>query len=617
MNEIGTIIKAAQNLIPPEAQEDLISQLGTSEKLEACPAGAILMGMYVLEYIGFPKYINELTGEINTSIEHLRYCYQEKLPTEKPMVPSTGIILSLMVADMIAFPRDITRTYKIEEMAKIWYTGPLLGIEPSLLNDDRILRAMSILGVKQETMHEVLFKLVVDVCKKEKIPLNTFILDTTVLELSGKFEGAPKVKPGRGRNSFSQLITSLVVASGSKLPVGFGVLPGGTNDSTTLPDAYETVNRIADDGAVEFLMDRIYPTASNIHYLKEHEDERMVYWIGPFKMGLSVKESQVMIDEAYQQNIWESVGYRSTKEIAAKIEPPITAFEGTWTVRDVIKPELEPGQKRRPKGSIQNVDIVVRVVFYRHALNAERETAKRNLQKEELDKALQNICGKLNQRKYKEMNYCEKKLEETKHAFSGVEKFVQCQLTQAKNNAISLTWLWDEKSLEEEKKYDGIFALLTNYPAEQVDKEGLLRKYRSRDQIEMDFKAMKGLLDLDKIVYQLPERIDTYIFLKVIAFFVLAFLRTHATKAGIKTTEKKIQENMGDMLLVETSILPLGIKTYGLARDTELNRLFRNSFSLPDPFQLIKVLGEAEIELVDHYILSWYEKKLTSNTGTQ
>lgn len=38
----------------------------------------------------------------------------------------------------------------------------------------------------------------------------------------------------------------------------------------------------------------------------------------------------------------------------------------------------------------------------------------------------------------------------------------------------------------------------------------------------------------------------------------------YATKTGIKTTEKKIQENMGDLLLVETPILPLGLKTYGL-----------------------------------------------------
>lgn len=38
------------------------------------------------------------------------------------------------------------------------------------------------------------------------------------------------------------------------MPVGFGVLPGSTSDSTTLPDVYNSVHKIADEGAIEFLM---------------------------------------------------------------------------------------------------------------------------------------------------------------------------------------------------------------------------------------------------------------------------------------------------------------------------------------------------------------------------
>jgi hypothetical protein len=106
--------------------------------LEAAPAGAILMGMYVLEYVGFPKYVDELLGEEHMTIEKLKNHYQSRAPFEKPMIPSTGIILSLMVADMIACPRHVTRTYEFEGMAKQWRTGPLVGIEPFLLNDDRL-----------------------------------------------------------------------------------------------------------------------------------------------------------------------------------------------------------------------------------------------------------------------------------------------------------------------------------------------------------------------------------------------------------------------------------------------------------------------------------------------
>lgn len=93
---------------------------------------------------------------------------------------------------MVARLRYLTPAYKFEEMAEQWCTGPLLGIAPSLLNDDRIGRVLSALGANTETMEEVLFKLVMEAGKKAGIPLNKFMLDTTVLKLDGKFKDAGK-----------------------------------------------------------------------------------------------------------------------------------------------------------------------------------------------------------------------------------------------------------------------------------------------------------------------------------------------------------------------------------------------------------------------------------------
>ena len=609
MNELGAIIKSARKLIPPDAQDELIAQLGNSPTLEASPAGAILMGMYILDYVGFPQYVDELLGEEHTTIEQLKNHYQSKTPLDKPMLPSTGILLSLMASDMIAHPRTLTPTYKFEEMAEQWRTGPLLGIEPSLLNDDRIGRAMSVIGVEPQTMQEVLQNMVIASGKKAGIPLDKFILDTTLLELDGKFKGAPKVGPGRGQDSFAQLIVSLVIASGSRLPVGVGVLAGNTNDASTLPGVYETVNRIADEGAVEFLMDRIYPTPSNILFLKEHENERRVYWVSPLKMGLSMERVHELMDMAYCHGDWKPVSYRSTKETKAKIEPPLTAFETTWTLTEKIKPELEQGQKRRPRGSIQTVEMEVRCVFYRHELNAQKEKERRDMSREKLEKALQEYGLKLNKRKYQELDYCKEKLAGVLKSFGNVKEFLTYDLGQTDTGAISLTWVWNEEALAQEEKYDGTFALLTNYPKEEVNMNRLVSKYRGRDQVEVDIKEMKGLLNLERILYQRPERIDTYVFLKVIALFVLTFLRSYTAREGVKTTERKLQESMGDMLLVENTILPLGLKVYGVARDTELNQLIRETFSLPNPLELIKVLSEAEIARVDDYVGAWYEER--------
>jgi transposase len=607
MEQIGVLLESISRLLPNDVQEELRNNLKTSETVEASPAGAILMGMHVLEYLGFPKYIDDILGIEHTTIESLKDHYNRRTLEEEPMIPSTGIILSLLVADMIACPRTITAAYMFEVRAVKWRTGPLLGIEPSLLNDDRIGRAMSMIGSNAEYLKEVLFDMIITAVKKAGIPLSSFILDTTLLQLDGCFKNADKIRTGRGTDSFSQLIVSLVIASGSRIPVGFGVLPGNTSDSSTLPEIFKTVDEIADEGAIEFLMDRIYPTPTNILFLKGKKDERMVYWVSPLKMGLSEKRVREIIDNAYNEGKWENVGYRSEKEIKAKIDPPLTAFESTWTLTETIKPDLKPGQTRRPNGSIQTISIDVRCVFYRHQLNAERERKNREIKKEQLTVALQDFCLKLNKRKYRKIEHCEKKLSELLKDYACLKRFVKYSFSETLKGAICFSYSFDEAALLEEAKYDGIFALLTNYEKKQVNKNQLVKKYRGRDQIEVNFKDMRGLLDLERILYQRPERIDTYVFLKVIALFVLTFLRARAADAGVKTTVKDIKENMGDMLLVENTILPLGLKTYGIARDTEMNKLFRDMFSLPEPVYLIKIMIETEVAMVDEYVISWHE----------
>ena len=129
MGDLGIVMQSVMRLLPPEAQARLLPQLDISKEIDASPAGAILMGVHVLEYVGFPRYVDELLGEKYRFIEELKEHYRQSKPEERPLTPSTGIILSLIVADMIACPRYVTRAYKFQEK---WQTGPLLGIEPSL-----------------------------------------------------------------------------------------------------------------------------------------------------------------------------------------------------------------------------------------------------------------------------------------------------------------------------------------------------------------------------------------------------------------------------------------------------------------------------------------------------
>ena len=138
MEDIGALMLSIMKHLPKKAQNQLIPQLKSSNEIDASPAGAILMGMHILEYTGFAKLVDQLLGEEHTSIEKLKEHYQD--PEKSSLTPSIGIVLSLLVADMIACPRHITRAYQYEEMVEKWQTGPLLGIEPKLLTLQRSIK---------------------------------------------------------------------------------------------------------------------------------------------------------------------------------------------------------------------------------------------------------------------------------------------------------------------------------------------------------------------------------------------------------------------------------------------------------------------------------------------
>ena len=164
------------NELPPEVRDVIISLLKISD-IQTTPAGAVLIGMQLLSLLGVPRIIDQVLGEDHTSIDQLRDDYNRGQKT----VPSPGIVLSMLVADMLAYPKHISRIYEIERLAEEWHTGPLLGICPKLLNDDRIGRDLSLLGNDVNVAKNILNLLAVTTAREFNIPLSRFFLDNTCI----------------------------------------------------------------------------------------------------------------------------------------------------------------------------------------------------------------------------------------------------------------------------------------------------------------------------------------------------------------------------------------------------------------------------------------------------
>jgi len=598
--ELGAILEHIK-LLPNQAQTALLSGLKLTDAKNT-PAGAVLVAMQILTALGILRVIDLVLGEEHTSLEYLK----REMAEGRKHVPSCGILIGLLVADLLAYPSRIVRVYKVKELAKAWHTDKLLGIDPDLLNDDRLLRALSKLGVNESNMGEILQGITVEVAEKFKIRLSRFFVDGTILQLDGDFANASKVCPGRGQDSLSQLVASLVVASGSRLPVSFDVLAGGTNDSTTLPKALTVMNRVASPGPIEWIADRIFPTAKNILFL-QNQTQRVYNFIAPLKTGVSEKRFRELVDQAWDLEQWTDINYRSAEEMRQKRERSYQAYDAEWTMTDIEKPELVPGQTRRPKGTIIYHVVTVRCAVYRYGYKADKELKIRENQRVACEAALEELSRKLNKRKLKTIPDCEQAGVLLLKEFPKVKSFVNLALSENAHKSVLFSWTWDEDAYLLQKRYDGIFAMLTNHAHEDVSPNELLCRYRDRNHIEMSFRDLKGLLDLERIFVQIPERIDAYLFTKVLAYFVLAFLRWYAEEQGFgKMTESKIQNQLSELGISRISIEPLGIYKWSVTNDNPLTIFLRSSLELPDPHETINMLNS--LNNAEQQIKLWFQK---------
>lgn len=110
------------------------------------------MAMYLLGALGVLLRIDLVLSEEHTTLEYLK----KEMAVGRKQVPSSGILIGLLVADMLAYPKRIARVYEVQTLAKVWHTDKLLGIDPDLLNDDRLLRTLSKLGVNPSDMRDIL-----------------------------------------------------------------------------------------------------------------------------------------------------------------------------------------------------------------------------------------------------------------------------------------------------------------------------------------------------------------------------------------------------------------------------------------------------------------------------
>lgn len=104
----------------------------------------------------------------------------------------------------------------------------------------------------------------------------------------------------------------------------------------------------------------------------------------------------------------------------------------------------------------------------------------------------------------------------------------------------------DDK-IEKNKKYFGIWVLRTTTAKDGKD---VVKMYRDMHIIEQGFRVIKSVLRIRPVNHRKPHRIESHIFICVIAFLVEKIIEKRLKENGINISAKKAIEKFGDVRAV-------------------------------------------------------------------
>ncbi|MDQ0963432.1 transposase [Streptomyces sp. B4I13] len=399
-----------------------------------------------------------------------------------------GQVIEVLVANRLTEPAPLWRVY---DWAREWAVEEAFGIEPELLNDDRLGRALDAIAPH---LQEITDSIGARAIGEFGIDVATMHWDMTSMSLHGAYpadgqdEDYPQVKYGHPKDrrfDLKQIQTGLAVSADGGIPV---------------------LSRVLDGGAAE--VSQITGTMNNLRVMA-----------GP-KDFLLVGDSKLVSYGNVGALIAAGVDFVAPAP-AAKVDDCVYAAldldEATVVDYVPVRDENTPADKREIYRVLEDVHVLsgprkrdpqltVRRILVHSTGNARGQARPREKRlakaREELEKLQRGAGGR----------YCNTaaKVAARIGVITKTRRVASClrtEITADDAGRPALAWHFDEEVLRAEEQVDGWYALLTTLAPEQADPAEVLRRYKGQGAVERRYSDFKGPLAVTPIFVQDNKRL--------------------------------------------------------------------------------------------------------------
>lgn len=454
--------------------------------------------------------------------------------------------------------------YRLEEWAEECTAGPLLGVRPSDLTDDRVARTLDHLAEKVE---EVKTAVCLAAIERFSIDVARFHWDLTSLDFEGAYEcqdprfafvtyGYHHRHPGEKK----QVRVAQMVTGDGGVSVLHKTYSGNQADVNCAVDYLDLLCQVRD---------KFGKTPRLVGDSKLLSREAMIkledaglHWIFPEPhtepLAKIYRELAPLDDESWtrldyvsrrQQGLpdLERTDYRAQEKVLElKVDAPLP--EGGQDKNPVRSGR--PGRPPKPKKVYRFRRFIIWSSEERDAQRVNREAQMQRIESS-LEEKRAKLLGQYWQRR--SQSQAEESVRKVLDARS-TGRFISVQVTRSPEGlGWQLTWKRQEDIIADAESLDGFYSLLSNVPQESADIQEVFRDYKAQSSVERRFADWKGPLQVRPLFLKKNKRIEGLVLVLSLALLVFSLLEREV-RAGLKDEE----ESMVGLLPVKRAVRATG-----------------------------------------------------------
>lgn len=469
-----------------------------------------------------------------------------------------GTVALVLVLNRLMTPRPL---YKVAAWLGKTTLPETLDIEAEKLHDRRLGDLLDALHphldcIWKELVHKAIHEF--------GIRLDFVHYDITSVYFEGDYAQSDLHAYGYSRDhrpDTKQVNLRLNITAETALPLAFKVINGKTSDSTTPVENMKALRELLKGlpGADELTI--ISDQAMLSREAIGAYDEVDVGFLGP--LPTRKEHHAFLMQPSLEQLKRHPLAYRPKRHCSD--EPP--AYYG---ISRPITLTAERSEEQYP------VEAQALILYSRGKAKLDRN--KRQTLLDRYLKRLEQIASYLNRGKYKRAHYAQDQLSKAEKRAAGVSQYVEVCLS-GEDGTLRLDFSVNDAALETAGEEDGRYLLVTNRP---LSGEEMLSRFKEQDRIEKRIGVIKGPIRIRPVFLHKQERIESLVFICMVALMVFSILEYWLRQHGIESTGRHLLQQFASVSAVY-SYFGDGSHLRQATPLTDFQRMVLKRLQLPPP----------------------------------